>query len=235
MAKAGFPEEGQIVHVGDIQRVPDIETGTGSIGGRGISVDEADVVLVRRIVDGVGVGVGEIESESTHSPESRNFQSVIARTCRRLNAVDSANAVVGPEEVRVVGTGNEHVHADAALSGWVGWDVWVAGRSVARDDDVARGHSRCAIVGTDGLTDLVRIRAGNRMNLVQIDLTRKMRALTTHIGDGEHDVLRELALKVKVPLLHVRPSRLSGNRNKAKRSRRSPRPNVSVTRNVGRG
>src|SRR5258708_13272312 len=66
----------------------------------------------------------------------------------------------------------------------------------------------------DRFADLVRVLAqGRRKHLVEIDDSSQMRTLAADIRNCCNSVFQDLVLNVKVPLLHVRPHGLIGNRD----------------------
>src|ERR1700675_1109476 len=72
----------------------------------------------------------------------------------------------------------------------------------------------------DRFADLVRVLAqGRRKHLIEIDNSSQMCTLAADIRNGRNSVSQNLVLNVKVPLLHVRPDRLIGNRDHLERGR----------------
>ena len=57
MSRAGAFEEGQRVEVANVQNVALIEVGTGTVLGKIVGIHEVAVEPVRRIVDGMAIGI----------------------------------------------------------------------------------------------------------------------------------------------------------------------------------
>src|SRR5215831_216552 len=79
------------------------------------------------------------------------------------------------------------------------------------------GHRSTVVVfeidASDRFSGLVWIQRGRELrNLVEVALSREMRALGADISQDQECVMTDFPLDIQMPLLHVRPNRLSGNR-----------------------
>src|SRR4029077_14052174 len=74
-------------------------------------------------------------------------------------------------------------------------------RSCRRDSKAIWG---IAVIGAEGLSCYIRIlTSGSGIQLVEIALPSKMRALTPDIRDGCNSTAPEVVLNIEMPLLHV--------------------------------
>src|SRR5882724_18452 len=116
-----------------------------------------------------------------------------------LREIDAAETDEGTVRIWVIATGNAEVHG--CLTG---------------NGHTTRSLKGVAVIRPNRLAGLIWV-LGKRQwdNLIEVDASTQVGALTAHVSDTRDKVLRQLVLHVQVPLLNVRPTCLGGNCVKA--------------------
>ncbi len=70
-------QEGQVVNIGKCNVVALIEIRTGAVAIQIVGIDEASVVVVGRVVDGVAIGIGCVEFKAADVVPERGFERVV--------------------------------------------------------------------------------------------------------------------------------------------------------------
>src|SRR5205823_4920762 len=121
-----------------------------------------------------------------------------------FQSVDGRVADVGPERISVGTAGNAEIKRRS--SGYR-----CAGRSLG-GAAVIVSLSGEGIDTVERLAGFVRVeRQGERCELIQVERTGQVSALTADVRDDSHRVLSNLVLDIEVPLLDVRPNGFRGN------------------------
>src|ERR1700691_1629326 len=128
------------------------------------------------------------------------LQSVVDRIRLRLQGGDGIVPLVGPVEVRIAAASHREL-----VSGGAGRRNSVHRAAAA----IGLGHALARRIWILG--------RANGVQLIDVALQREMRAFAADVRDGHYGSVQELALDVDIPLLHVRPDRLSWNRGDAQR------------------
>src|SRR5262249_31692373 len=77
-------EEGHIPDITDVEDMPLIEVGTGAVAGGVIRVNKASIEAVRRVVDGVAVGIGDAELQTAKVAAYGGLKRVVDRGCGKV-------------------------------------------------------------------------------------------------------------------------------------------------------
>src|SRR6266852_4794155 len=172
-----------------------IETGARTVARDVEGINKVIVKAVRRIVNGVTVGVGEAQRQIAHSTPRRKLKCMVYGVRGVLKPKDIAETLErGALGIGVTSAGYAEIYQCLTSDGHTAWSRQSSAVVVA--------------VSADSLTWLVRIRRGRYTEeLIEVVEHGQMRALAAHVRNGGHDVRGEFPLDIQMPLLDIGPNR----------------------------
>src|ERR1017187_217030 len=129
-------EEWQVVNIANVDVVPLIKVRAGTVGIRVIRIDQPGIVTRGGVVNGVAIGVGNAQFESTDVVPQGGFQRVVVGGGSLILAPNAGKTKARTIEVWVAATSNGQIIGPASRHG-----NWVASIHV--------GGSRGLAVSTD--------------------------------------------------------------------------------------
>src|SRR5438105_3879052 len=141
--KARLFEEGKIVDITEIQRVPLIEVGARPAPCYVIRIDDAwciECASIGCVIDGVAVGVSDAERQGCNCAPCGELKSVVVRIRRKLQKIDAAITEKRPERIGIIAA------SDAKI-----------GERLSGDRDSTRSRSCGTVVRPNRFAWLVRV------------------------------------------------------------------------------
>src|ERR1700682_2028309 len=144
-----------------------VKVGTGIVSLQVGRIHEVAVCLVRRIIEGMAVGIRHVKCNRVACLAEGELQWVVSGVGLRLNALERPQTLIRTKRVGVVSASNAQI--DGGLTHY-----WVAVHYEVR--------SRITDVSSDRLAQLKRILCSwQRTQLVQLVLQGQVRALASYV------------------------------------------------------